>query len=92
MKVLLLQLPVQTHDFFYSKENVPLACAYLQLIGRKAGLDVEMVPAQIPRVAPLPVQFRSQRRMPTISCRNARFFISRDHILICTQRQVSPYP
>ncbi len=47
MKVLLLQLPVQTHDFFYSKENVPLACSYLQLTGREAGFDVEMVPAHL---------------------------------------------
>jgi len=32
MKVMLLQLPVQSHDFFFSNENIPLASAYLQVI------------------------------------------------------------
>jgi len=31
MKLFLLQLPIQGHDFFFSKENIPLAASYLQI-------------------------------------------------------------
>jgi hypothetical protein len=44
MKVLLLQLPIQGHDFFFSKENIPLAASYLQLIAEGQGIDAELLP------------------------------------------------
>lgn len=44
MKVILLQLPVQGHDFFFSHENIPLAPAYLQAIGMKQGIDGQLLP------------------------------------------------
>lgn len=44
MKALLLQLPIQGHDFFFSRENIPLAAAYLKAMGNLYGADVEIVP------------------------------------------------
>jgi len=43
MKILLLQLPIQGHDFFYSNENIPLAAAYLKAAGARRDIDVELV-------------------------------------------------
>jgi radical SAM superfamily enzyme YgiQ (UPF0313 family) len=47
MKVLLLQLPVQTHDFFFSNENIPLASAYLQAVAVEQGVDAVILPRQV---------------------------------------------
>jgi hypothetical protein len=44
MKVILLQLPLQGHDFFFSQENIPLATAYLQVIASRQGADTELLP------------------------------------------------
>ena len=44
MKLFLLQLPIQGHDFFFSKENIPLAASYLQLIAEAQGIDAELLP------------------------------------------------
>ncbi len=44
MKLSLLQLPIQGHDFFYSKENIPLAGSYLQRIAEAQGVDAELLP------------------------------------------------
>ena len=44
MKIILLQLPIQSHDFFFSNENIPLAPAYLQGIARQKKIDAEIVP------------------------------------------------
>jgi radical SAM superfamily enzyme YgiQ (UPF0313 family) len=44
MKVLLLQLPIQGHDFFFSNENIPLAASYLQSIAEAQGIHVELLP------------------------------------------------
>jgi radical SAM superfamily enzyme YgiQ (UPF0313 family) len=47
MKILLLQLPIQGHDFFYSNENIPLAAAYLKAVAARQDIDVELVPRSI---------------------------------------------
>jgi radical SAM superfamily enzyme YgiQ (UPF0313 family) len=47
MKVLLLQLPIQTHDFFFSNENIPLAPAYLQGIALEQGIDAALLPKHL---------------------------------------------
>jgi len=47
MKVLLLQLPIQTHDFFFSNENIPLASAYLQTIAVEQGVDAVLLPGHL---------------------------------------------
>jgi radical SAM superfamily enzyme YgiQ (UPF0313 family) len=47
MKVLLLQLPIQTHDFFFSSENIPLASAYLQAIAAEQGVEAIILPRQV---------------------------------------------
>ena len=47
MKILLLQLPIQGHDFFFSNENIPLAAAYLKAAGARRDIDVELVPRPI---------------------------------------------
>ncbi len=44
MKLFLLQLPIQGHDFFYSNENIPLAASYLQWIAEAQGIDAELLP------------------------------------------------
>jgi radical SAM superfamily enzyme YgiQ (UPF0313 family) len=44
MKLFLLQLPIQGHDFFFSKENIPLAASYLQGIAEAQGIDAELLP------------------------------------------------
>ena len=44
MKAILLQLPIQGHDFFYSNENIPLAAACLQAIGTNQGVEVKLLP------------------------------------------------
>jgi radical SAM superfamily enzyme YgiQ (UPF0313 family) len=43
-KAVLLQLPVQGHDFFFSRENIPLAAACLAAVGRSLGAEVEILP------------------------------------------------
>jgi len=47
MKLFLLQLPLQGHDFFFSHENIPLASAYLQVIARQQGIDAELLPSHL---------------------------------------------
>ena len=47
MKALLLQLPIQGHDFFFSNENIPLAAADLKAVAPRGDIDVEMVPRPI---------------------------------------------
>lgn len=47
MKILLLQLPLQGHDFFFSHENIPLASAYLQVIATQEGMDAELLPSPL---------------------------------------------
>jgi hypothetical protein len=47
MKVLLLQLPLQSHDFFFSHENIPLASVYLQVVARHQGIDAELLPSHL---------------------------------------------
>jgi hypothetical protein len=47
MKVILLQLPLQGHDFFFSHENIPLAAAYLQVIASQQGVDAELLPSHL---------------------------------------------
>jgi hypothetical protein len=47
MRVHLLQLPLQGHDFFFSHENIPLASAYLQVIAAQQGMDVALVPSHL---------------------------------------------
>ena len=49
MKVLLLQLPIQTHDFFFSNENIPLASAYLQAIASEEGVTADLLPSHLMR-------------------------------------------
>jgi uncharacterized Fe-S cluster-containing radical SAM superfamily protein len=44
MRILLLQLPIQTHDFFFSNENIPLASACLQMIAVERGMDATLLP------------------------------------------------
>ncbi len=44
MKILFLQLPLQGHDFFFSRENIPLASANLALVAQEAGFDVALMP------------------------------------------------
>lgn len=45
----MLQLPIQTHDFFFSHENIPLASAYLQMIASEQGADAELLPRLLMR-------------------------------------------
>ena len=47
MKILLLQLPIQGHDFFFSNENIPLAGAYLKAVAARQDIDVELVPRPV---------------------------------------------
>ena len=47
MKILLLQLPIQGHDFFFSNENIPLAAAYLKAVASREDIDVKLVPRSI---------------------------------------------
>jgi len=47
MKLLLLQLPLQSHDFFFSRENVPLASAYLQGIARQQAIQADLLPSTL---------------------------------------------
>jgi radical SAM superfamily enzyme YgiQ (UPF0313 family) len=47
MKLLLLQLPLQSHDFFFSHENIPLASAYLQVIARQQGIHAQLLPSPL---------------------------------------------
>jgi len=47
MKLFLLQLPLQSHDFFFSHENIPLASAYLQVIARLEGIRTELLPGPL---------------------------------------------
>jgi radical SAM superfamily enzyme YgiQ (UPF0313 family) len=47
VKIILLQLPIQSHDFFFSNENIPLAPAYLQAIARQKGIDAHLLPNEL---------------------------------------------
>jgi hypothetical protein len=47
MKILLLQLPLQGHDFFFSHENIPLASVYLKGIAQQGGMDAELLPGPL---------------------------------------------
>ena len=47
MKILLLQLPIQGHDFFFSNENIPLAAAYLKAVAAEFSIDVQLVPRHL---------------------------------------------
>ncbi len=47
MRVLLLQLPIQTHDSFFSNGNIPLASATLQMIAVERGMDAGLLPAHV---------------------------------------------
>jgi len=49
MKAILLQLPVQTHDYLYSRENVPLALGYLTAHARSVlpQVDISIAPEEI---------------------------------------------
>jgi radical SAM superfamily enzyme YgiQ (UPF0313 family) len=47
MRVILLQLPLQGHDFFFSRENIPLAAACLKAIGAEEGIEIELVPRSL---------------------------------------------
>src|SRR4030042_3286876 len=49
MKILLLQLPVQGHDFFFSNENIPLAPGYLKAVAEEEGFHAELVPVHLMR-------------------------------------------
>jgi len=44
MKLFLLQLPIQGHDFFFSNENIPLAASYLRWIAEAHGIDAKLLP------------------------------------------------
>lgn len=46
-KAILLQLPIQGHDFFFSHENIPLAVAYLKSIISKSDWQVDLLPRNI---------------------------------------------
>jgi radical SAM superfamily enzyme YgiQ (UPF0313 family) len=48
-KVLLLQLPVQSHDYEYSKENIPLALGYLKGFADRflKRTDIEILPQEV---------------------------------------------
>lgn len=43
-KIILMQLPIQGADFFFSHENIPLAPAYLHAIASEIGMEVEILP------------------------------------------------
>ena len=47
MKIILLQLPLQGHDFFFSHENIPLAGGYLKVVAAGQGADVELLPQHL---------------------------------------------
>jgi radical SAM superfamily enzyme YgiQ (UPF0313 family) len=47
MRIILLQLPLQGYDFFFSHENIPLASAYLKSIADEPGIEVEILPDPI---------------------------------------------
>jgi radical SAM superfamily enzyme YgiQ (UPF0313 family) len=49
MRAILLQLPVQTHDYLYSRENLPLALGYLAACAGSAlpQVDVTIAPQEI---------------------------------------------
>ncbi|HOS96058.1 MAG TPA: cobalamin-dependent protein, partial [Deltaproteobacteria bacterium] len=42
MKIALLQLPLQSHDYVYSRENVPLAAGYLAAYLAAQGEEAEV--------------------------------------------------
>ena len=47
MKIILMQLPLQGSDFFYSNENIPLATACLKAITVGQGKDVVLLPQHL---------------------------------------------
>lgn len=44
IRIILLQLPIQGYDFFFSHENIPLAPAYLHAIASELGIEAEILP------------------------------------------------
>jgi len=44
MKIILIQLPIQGHDFFFSNENIPLAPSYLKAIASQLGFEAQLLP------------------------------------------------
>jgi len=53
MKVLLIQLPVQSHDYVYSNENIPLAAGYLKAYALQflKDVDIEICPYEVASLA-----------------------------------------
>ena len=47
MKIILMQLPIQGTDFFYSNENIPLAPACLKAVAAGQGKDVVLLPQHL---------------------------------------------
>lgn len=47
VKIILLQLPIQGHDLYFSRENIPLAVSYLKAIANKLGIEAEILPDHI---------------------------------------------
>jgi radical SAM superfamily enzyme YgiQ (UPF0313 family) len=47
MKIILVQLPIQGADFFYSNENIPLAPACLKAVAVGQGNDVVLLPQHL---------------------------------------------
>jgi radical SAM superfamily enzyme YgiQ (UPF0313 family) len=47
MKIILMQLPLQGSDFFYSNENIPLAAACLKAVAVGQGKDVVLLPQHL---------------------------------------------
>jgi len=51
MKVLLIQLPVQSLDYEYSRENIPLAAGYLKSFAAGAVAEIEICPPTVASLA-----------------------------------------
>lgn len=47
MRIILLQLPIQGHDFFFSHENIPLAISYLKAIANQLKIEAEVLPSHL---------------------------------------------
>jgi radical SAM superfamily enzyme YgiQ (UPF0313 family) len=47
MNIILVQLPIQGSDFFYSNENIPLAAACLKAVAVGQARDVELLPQHL---------------------------------------------
>lgn len=69
MKAILLELPVQTHDYLYSRENVPLALGYLTACAGSAvpQVDVTIAPQGIMSYWGMPASSAGWKERPLIS-------------------------